>query len=319
MAVQSPPVFLQAGSHPAEDVRRMMYSIVGQRGGIVGAGDLAVTQNGTPNMSVNIATGDVFIPGTEATYQGVYHSENRGSLNLTVTAAHATNGRRDLVVARVKDSAYSGASDTLSVEVLAGTPAGSPVDPTVPANCWVLARLTVDAAVTSIVTAKITDLRTTYPSQTRAAALGGLVVGTSTSPPTTNLYAGLPLWTTDTKSLYVYNGSTWDLVSAVATAWTAPTLLNSWVNFGGVYVGAAYRKVGDMVQLRGSIKNGTVTAGTTIYTLPVGFRPPATHVFATLDGNNAISRFDVDASGNVAIQTGTNAQFTVQGQFSTSS
>lgn len=296
MAVQSVPVFIQAGSHPAEDVRRMMYSLVGQRGGIVNAGDLAVTQNGTPNMSVNVATGDVFIPGTEGTYQGVYHGENRGSLNLSVTAAHATNGRRDLVVARVKDTAYSGASDTFSLEVLAGTPAASPADPTVPANCWVLARLTVDAAVTSIVTAKITDLRTSYTGQTRAAALGGIVTCTSTTRPTVNISAGTTIYETDSKSVYVYNGATWDLMSAASTGWTAASLLNSWQNFGAPWAGAAYRKVGDIVYLRGLIRLGTMN--TAAFTLPSGFRPPADLYFSSVDAG-VVGEVIVTSAGDV--------------------
>ena len=53
MTAQTPPMFLQASSHPSEDVRRMMHAMFAGRSGIVGAGDLAVTQNGTPNMSVN--------------------------------------------------------------------------------------------------------------------------------------------------------------------------------------------------------------------------------------------------------------------------
>jgi hypothetical protein len=57
LAVQNPPVFLQAGSHPAEDVRRYTDAQMDGRGGIVSPGDLAVTENGSPNMTVNVAAG----------------------------------------------------------------------------------------------------------------------------------------------------------------------------------------------------------------------------------------------------------------------
>jgi hypothetical protein len=52
--------------------------------GVVGAGDLAVTQNGTPNMSVNVAAGRAFIRGTEtgSLNQGVYSFFNDGIVNL---------------------------------------------------------------------------------------------------------------------------------------------------------------------------------------------------------------------------------------------
>lgn len=63
-----------------------------------------------------------------------------------------------------------------------------------------------------------------------------------------------------------------------ATAWTAPTLQNSWANYGAPYQLAQYRKVGDEVQMRGLVRLGTV--GSVICTLPVGFRPPAALLLA---------------------------------------
>jgi len=61
--------------------------------------------------------------------------------------------------------------------------------------------------------------------------------------------------------------------AALPTAWTAPTLLNSWVVWGaGSFQIPQYRKIGDMVQMRGSVKGGTIPS--VILTLPVGHRPP---------------------------------------------
>jgi hypothetical protein len=91
MAVETPPVFIQSGGETAERARRALHALTGIRGGIVQSGDLAVTENGTPNMTVNVATGQVAIPGTEGTYQGVYIVENRGTLNVTIAAADGTN------------------------------------------------------------------------------------------------------------------------------------------------------------------------------------------------------------------------------------
>lgn len=313
MTVTSPAVFLQNGTYSATPIRRAFASIM--RPGIVGAGDLLVSANGVANMTVNIAVGSAWIPGTELATQGYYFFENITSiLNKSVAAADAINGRRDLVVARIKDQEFSGLVNTADIEVITGTPAASPADPTVPANCLVLARLTVGAGVTAIVTGSITDLRTTYTGQSRSAALGGLVIATSTTLPTTGLYNGLPVWAIDNKTLYVYNGSSFDVITAIAGLWSTPTLLNSWVNAGGVYQVAQYRKIGDVVQLRGSVKNGTV--GTAMFNLPTGFRPPAQLVFATLDGLNAAARFDVEAGGNVSMLTGNNGQFNLQAQFS---
>jgi len=55
------------------------------------------------------------------------------------------------------------------------------------------------------------------------------------------------------------------------TAWTALSLTNGWANVGG-WGSAQYRKVGDMVQLRGVVSGGT--ANSSVATLPAGFRPP---------------------------------------------
>jgi len=55
------------------------------------------------------------------------------------------------------------------------------------------------------------------------------------------------------------------------TAWTAVTFQNGWSNLVGL---CQYRKVGDMVQVRGIIKGGT--SGSVAFTMPVGFRPPQT-------------------------------------------
>jgi len=58
--------------------------------------------------------------------------------------------------------------------------------------------------------------------------------------------------------------------SNVPTAWTTVTLINGWVHDTNNAV--QYRKVGDMLQLRGRCKNGT-WGFADLFTLPVGFRP----------------------------------------------
>lgn len=89
--------------------------------------------------------------------------------------------------------------------------------------------------------------------------------------------------------------------------WIAPTLLNSWVDFGGTFAQASYYK--DQfarVHLKGVVKNGTAD---TIFTLPVGYRPAERHVFATIAGGDTLGRLDVDPDGSVVRQAGNNAYF----------
>lgn len=62
------------------------------------------------------------------------------------------------------------------------------------------------------------------------------------------------------------------------TGWQPLTLQNGWVNYGGSYQVAQYRRSGDIVELRGLVKDGTFQA--TIATLPSNCRPPYWQLFA---------------------------------------
>jgi len=227
MSVETPPVFIQSGGETAERARRALHALAGLRGGIVAAGDLAVTENGTPNMSVNVATGQVLIPGTEGTYQGVYEVENRGTLNVAIAAADPTNPRKDLIVAKLQDAAYSGGTNAASIVAVTGTPAGSPAEPAVPANAWVLAMVDVPALDTAITNSQITDRRTSQTNQKgQAAALGGVVVCTSGNRPPH--VEGRVIYETDTDKVFVSDGSNWTLpknqpagIAAIATPLTS--------------------------------------------------------------------------------------------------
>ncbi len=204
MTAQNPAIFLQAGSHPAEDVRRYIGALALDRAGVIASGDLAVTQNGTPNMSVNVAGGRVFIPGSQQTYQGTYFAENRGTTNLSIAASDPTNGRIDIVVARVEDSVYSGSNNLWSLAVITGTPAPSPVAPAAPANSHIIAQVSVAAAASTITNANITDLRA------RAATINGPVICTSTTQPTAT--EGLTIIETDKDRVKVHDGAAFQRV-----------------------------------------------------------------------------------------------------------
>lgn len=227
MAIRSTPTFLQAGSHSAENTRLMLGGMVGAATGSFSGGvaasdpahgvirstDLAVTQNGTPNMTVNIAAGGAFLRGTESSNQGAYHIWNDATLNLGLASADSTNPRRDLVVAYVRDSAYSGSSDVAQIVIVTGTPAASPTDPSLTAypNALVLARIAVAANDTAITTAEITDLRT------QANILNQVAPFTSTTARSQFIptpYDGQGAYLNDgtaAEGVYWYNGTNWRL------------------------------------------------------------------------------------------------------------
>lgn len=165
-------------------------------------GQLAVTQNGTPNMTVNIAAGFAFIAGTEGTKQGTYFCENDATVNKSITASDPTNPRIDIVVAKIQDAFYSGATNAWSLAVVTGTPAGSPSAPAAPANSVTLAQIAVAANATTIVTGNITDKRPFM------AAVGGSILCTSIVRPA-NPYEGLYGFETDTNAPIYYDGTRW--------------------------------------------------------------------------------------------------------------
>lgn len=168
-----------AATNPAERVRQAHQSHVGGTG-VENSAALAVTALATPNMSVNVAAGGVWIAGTlgsttsqsanasaQTTYgapatftsQGSYYDYNDATVNLPIAAANATNPRIDLVVATVQDADYSGTANQAILQVITGTPASSPVAPPVPASSLVLAQIAVAANATTITAGNITDTR----------------------------------------------------------------------------------------------------------------------------------------------------------------
>jgi hypothetical protein len=158
MALRTPPSWLQNGSHPAENDRLSTQAYWAQTG-VRRTGDLAVSQSGTPAMSVSIALGWAAILGTTQSNMGVYVVYNDAATTATITAADATNPRIDRVCLTVNDSAYTGSLNNVSVNVVAGTPAGSPTAPATPANSISLATVAVAAGATTITNANITDTR----------------------------------------------------------------------------------------------------------------------------------------------------------------
>lgn len=162
-APNTPAWAMQFGSHPAQLARQAIGALLGA-GGVVGDLDFEVTQNGTPNMSVNIngsvPGGQIFVPGTTVPgVQSLYYGYNDAPTNLPIAAASATFARLDYAAAQIQDAAYAGGTNLFSLVDIVGTPSGSPVVPSLPASSLPLAEISVAANVTTILTANITSAR----------------------------------------------------------------------------------------------------------------------------------------------------------------
>jgi hypothetical protein len=158
MTLQTPPSWLQAGSYPAQYDRLTQQALYATTG-IIGSSSMAVTANSPAGMSVRVASGWAAVIGTTTSNMGVYTAYNDATVTLTVTTSDPTNPRIDLVCMTVRDAYYSGANSDVIYQVVAGTPAGSPVAPALPANSISLATVLVGAAVTQINSGNITDTR----------------------------------------------------------------------------------------------------------------------------------------------------------------
>lgn len=103
-------------------------------------------------------------------------------------------------------------------------------------------------------------------------------------------------------------------VNALTTAdaeYTAPTLLNGWVDFGAGYNPAGYMLDGlGFVHLRGLIKLGAMYSPA--FQLPPGFRPAYDEYMATIAGN-AFASVTTTSAGDVIPWDGVNTWFSLDG------
>lgn len=94
--------------------------------------------------------------------------------------------------------------------------------------------------------------------------------------------------------------------------WTdVASFTNSWVNYDvALYTRASYRKVNDLVYVRGLIRSGTV--GQSAFTLPAGYRPQRSHHFACVS-NNILGTARIQADGLVVLTVGDATWFSLDG------
>ena len=99
--------------------------------------------------------------------------------------------------------------------------------------------------------------------------------------------------------------------------WQGATLLNNWLNYGTPYALAAFTKDSlGYVHIKGFIKSGTVTAGTPIFNLPVGYRPAESNYYNTgIQSSGSGGVFEVTAGGDVKV-VAANATYTSLGHIS---
>lgn len=177
MAISAVPFVLQNGSHPAALFRQALSSLLPNGSNLVESSDFSTTQTGTPSMAVVVNPGRAWvqgnnvtnITGTDFSTQGLYFVLNDGPVTLTIATSNPTNPRIDVVCITINDSFYSGSTNNAVLQVITGTPSGTPAVPAIPANSIDIAHVAVAANASSITNANITQ--TVNPSLNNFGAL----------------------------------------------------------------------------------------------------------------------------------------------------
>jgi hypothetical protein len=146
---------------------------------------LAVTAQGSPNMSVLVNAGYVAVPHPTQGH-GVYLFGLQAQATLTVAANSSGSSRTDIVIARVYDEGNN--TSYCDVEIAAGTPGDG--QPATPSAAIILAAVTVASGATGITSGNITDKRT------YSVAPGGALPTTAAAAPA--LGPGQVIWNSST-------------------------------------------------------------------------------------------------------------------------
>jgi hypothetical protein len=142
---------------------------------------------------------------------------------------------------------------------------------------------------------------------TQVASAGGFTFNDRTTP-----FTAYGSWYRSGSHVYLYtsDGTTlWDIdpltgiITSTALTWQTVTYTGTWVDSGIGSQSTRYRRnIDNTVSLQISVKGGTIN--TPAFTLPVGYRPPASLLEHGIDSAHSLAEIDVLSTGVVTPVTG---------------
>jgi hypothetical protein len=259
--------FMQGSDHNADVFRDLVGSLVSQ-GGVAGPYDLVPAVSPTGGMKIRVGPGSVFWTGS-VPFQGVYHAANDDYFDVPLTGANATLPRIDLIVARLRDPDFVGASPSpWTLVAITGTPNQNPQAPysLVTANDEVIAQVAVSAAVTGIASDKIVSRRRL--ARMRSAQDIGTVADRDRLIP----YNGMVIYRTDLQQQQWYQGGSWYAPVVQAADGSVRIQGDVFIFGGSARLTTDYLTVGGNANVGGSIASNSLNAtlATVQQTLQVG-------------------------------------------------
>lgn len=217
MALASYAWGYDGGTYNGKDMRQLVEAMFPTPASGVVTG-LTVTQESSPTSTVSVAAGKAIVDATGSGLTGAYHAWNDAALSSPTIDPTTTNGRKDRLILRVS-------SGVPALEVVKGTAAASPAEPSITGDNYLeLALITLPSSTSNITNAMITDRRVW------ASALRAPVICTSATRPASPI-EGEQAYETDTDKTIIYNGSAWVARGnvAVATSSARPTAFDGMV------------------------------------------------------------------------------------------
>lgn len=261
------------------------------------------------SMQVQVTPFMAWVDGSASDTQAGYPVVSDATATLTVDDGAASLARVDTIAVVVKDNAFDGSGSTSAdLVVVKGTPgAGAPA---LPGSAVALRDVNVPAGLSAgsggLSSANLGTDRRAY-----LTALGGILPVTgATERDALGALAGQAVFRLDTATVEVHNGLTWKQLRYTATnTWHTvgaagePAFTNGWANNSAADAPTGFLLDSEgFVHLQGVVAGGTL--GSTVFTLPAGYRPAATVNLAGTGNGGAAVQVRITSMGAVTIPFG---------------